>query len=442
MQQQHIEQTLVAHFLPILRQLPIFGIGVARSWLWSFDLSPAYFGYGIIIGPSIDAFTLLGAVVGWGILSPLAKHNGWAPGPVDDWEHGSRGWILWVGVGLILGESAAGIGWLVLKPLLLLIRRRVLDAARPRQQHAAAGSRDDDQGLGERTALLRDMDISHTQRREDKNDSGPEYADDDDWPGTSLVTVALALWTGAGLILLYIVSVFWAFHELVPALATMVVLVLIPFAGFVSMRSLGETDNGAALAIGTFGILHLLALDLKPSQATSQRAPLWASADDSIYPIITGRVAQLVIGLLVPQSSAKYTSANLLLGGAVESGASQAAQQMGGLKTAYLTQTAPRAVFYGQMIGSFAGALLATLLYRAYTAVKTLPSAEFGMPDAYLYIVVSRLLRQQSGMPPDVLGFFVAAAVLGAAFGTIRILASRRWWRDLVPSGTAMGIGE
>lgn len=52
---------------------------------------------------------LVGAIVGWGILSPVAKHKGWAPGPVNDWDNGSRGWIVWVGMGLILGDSAIGL---------------------------------------------------------------------------------------------------------------------------------------------------------------------------------------------------------------------------------------------------------------------------------------------------------------------------------------------
>lgn len=63
---------------------------------------------------------------------------------------------------------------------------------------------------------------------------------------------------------------------------------------------------------------------------------------------------------LLPSSSPKFISANLLLGGAVEAGASQASQHMGGLKTAYMTKTAPRAILFGQMVGSFAGTVIAT----------------------------------------------------------------------------------
>jgi hypothetical protein len=51
--------------------------------------------------PTTAAMTL-GMFVGWGVLSPLAKHSGWAPGPVGDSTHGSRGWILWVALAIMV----------------------------------------------------------------------------------------------------------------------------------------------------------------------------------------------------------------------------------------------------------------------------------------------------------------------------------------------------
>lgn len=44
-------------------------------------------------------------VVGWGILSPLSKSKGWAPGPVGDMSTGARGWILWVSLGIMCADS-------------------------------------------------------------------------------------------------------------------------------------------------------------------------------------------------------------------------------------------------------------------------------------------------------------------------------------------------
>lgn len=44
-------------------------------------------------------------LVGWAILSPVAKHSGWAPGPVGDMTTGSRGWILWVSLAIMCADS-------------------------------------------------------------------------------------------------------------------------------------------------------------------------------------------------------------------------------------------------------------------------------------------------------------------------------------------------
>jgi uncharacterized oligopeptide transporter (OPT) family protein len=67
---------------------------------------------------------------------------------------------------------------------------------------------------------------------------------------------------------------------------------------------------------------------------------------------------------------------------------------MGGLKTAYMTKTAPRAIYYSQMIGSFAGTLIATVVYKIYTFVKKISSEEFGIPDAHLWLVAARFIYQ------------------------------------------------
>jgi OPT family oligopeptide transporter len=92
--------TLATYFFPVLRNLPVFGFTLAQSWLWTLNPSLAYVGQGIIMGPATTTHMLLGACLGWGILSPLAKTRGWAPGPVDDWETGSKGWIVWISLAM------------------------------------------------------------------------------------------------------------------------------------------------------------------------------------------------------------------------------------------------------------------------------------------------------------------------------------------------------
>lgn len=48
-------------------------------------------------------------LVGWGILSPLSKDSGWAPGPVGDMSTGARGWILWISLAIMCADSLVSL---------------------------------------------------------------------------------------------------------------------------------------------------------------------------------------------------------------------------------------------------------------------------------------------------------------------------------------------
>lgn len=48
-------------------------------------------------------------LVGWGILSPISKHAGWAPGPVGDMSSGTRGWILWISLAIMCADSLVSL---------------------------------------------------------------------------------------------------------------------------------------------------------------------------------------------------------------------------------------------------------------------------------------------------------------------------------------------
>jgi hypothetical protein len=48
-------------------------------------------------------------LVGWGILSPLSKLSGWAPGPTGDMTDGARGWILWTSLATMCADSVVSL---------------------------------------------------------------------------------------------------------------------------------------------------------------------------------------------------------------------------------------------------------------------------------------------------------------------------------------------
>lgn len=73
---------------------------------------------------------LLGGVLGWGILSPLARSHMWAPGPIDDMETGFRGWLLWVSIGFLLGDVVVRASESVMNACLAFYRGLRLSARR------------------------------------------------------------------------------------------------------------------------------------------------------------------------------------------------------------------------------------------------------------------------------------------------------------------------
>ena len=44
----------------------------------------------------------------------MAKSQGWAPGPIGDWRTGATGWILWVSLAIMLGDSLTSLSLLII----------------------------------------------------------------------------------------------------------------------------------------------------------------------------------------------------------------------------------------------------------------------------------------------------------------------------------------
>ncbi|RKP05215.1 OPT oligopeptide transporter protein-domain-containing protein, partial [Thamnocephalis sphaerospora] len=112
-------------------------------WNWYVTPSLSYAGQGIIMGLPTTVSMLFGSVVGWGILGPIAKAQGWAPGKVNDAKTGVRGWILWISLAIMISESLISLSVITIKEVAKRWqqhqeqRRRqdgVLEAQRAREQ--------------------------------------------------------------------------------------------------------------------------------------------------------------------------------------------------------------------------------------------------------------------------------------------------------------------
>lgn len=87
---------------------------------------------------------------GWAILGPNVRARGWAPGPITDIETGAAGWLMWLGLALLLGDCFSELGLLLLQTLIqkarangwvgVVFRRRSTKSQGPRVCRGLEGS--------------------------------------------------------------------------------------------------------------------------------------------------------------------------------------------------------------------------------------------------------------------------------------------------------------
>ncbi|KAI0137412.1 OPT oligopeptide transporter [Xylariales sp. AK1849] len=406
--------TLCTFFFPVLRSLPVFGTYAASTWLWDLNPSLAYVGQGIIMGPATTLHMLLGAIVGWGILSPIAKYSGWAPGPVNDWETGSKGWIVWISLAIMLADSVVSLSHVAFRPLVqngpayLTSAKRWFDRGvsrgswqmQPSNYTAVSGDEDDPRSsTGRRSSTSEGLPSPPFQQPDgqqlrtwDREDAPPEQLVGNKTVGIGMVVS----------ILVCIASIHITFGDLVPLYANIIAILMALVLSIMGVRALGETD-------------------LNPVSGIS-------------------KLAQLFFALIIPQSNKSSVLINLVAGAVSEAGALQAGDLMQDLKTGHLLGAAPNAQFWGQVIGATVGAVVSALIYRLYTAVYQVPGDLFQVPTAYVWIFTARLVTGK-GLPPMARDWAIGAAILFAVLTALRTRAIGKSWQAYIPGGIAVAIG-
>ena len=408
--------TLATYFFPILRNLPVFGWTLAESWLWTLNPSLAYVGQGIIMGPATTTHMLLGAVVGWGILSPLAKNRGWAPGSVEDWETGSKGWIVWISLAIMLADSVISLGYIALTPIVMHGREYFQDARRKikkRDWKGLLSIRTTKSSKGYAPLAGREQPptpLSETgpSSQEDPSITPPSLEDPKDLPEPDAPPEHLVnnrtVWIGLILSILFcIASIRIVFGALVPYYAIIIAVLMALVLSIMGVRALGETD-------------------LNPVSGIS-------------------KLAQLFFAVIIPQSNENSVLINLIAGAVSEAGALQAGDLMQDLKTGHLLGAAPNAQFWGQMIGSTLGAIVSALIYRLYTSVYEVPGDLFQVPTGYVWIFTARLVTGK-GLPPMAAQWALGAAIIFTITTIVRIVGAGKRWHSYVPGGIAVAVGK
>lgn len=407
--------TIVSYFLPILKQLPIFGTNLSKNYLWNLQPSPAYVGQGIIMGLPTVSYMLFGAVLGWGILAPLAQKEGWAPGKIDDWIHGGQGWILWISLSVMISDSL--VSFIVVSSK--SIYRVIQNTREDRLYEHTLELRNHNQLQHQLHALLGSDASSSTSSNENRTNS--TYDGDTSTVGTSdkdvikyvseipsnyLVSTKVTIIGVVVSSLICIISLRLVFGKIVPIYAAVAAIVLAMFFSILGVRALGETDLNPVSGIG--------------------------------------KLSQLIFALIIPKDHPAKILINLVAGGVAEAGAQQAGDLMQDLKTGHLIGASPKAQFIAQILGTLYSVVLSSVMYKVYNSVYKIPSDMFRIPTAVIWIDCSRLVTG-SGLPPHVREFAIG---FGVIFGIISLLKNTvspksQYYKYLVylPSGVAVGIG-
>ncbi|KAJ4135093.1 OPT super [Fusarium equiseti] len=373
--------TIFMSFLPILHNLPVFGIDAAKNWLWSVDLSPGFLGQGIITGPVIPLHMLAGTIVGWGILSPYAKNKGYAPGEVDDWENGPRGWIIWISLSALLADAFVKLSWLLVSPFWFAWLQRFRSSQSSSSTfepvpHPASAY--DTFGTTRRTGVALA--------------ASPETK--------SFVTTKLLSISFLASVSVCLLAMGWTFGSITPWYYTLLsILLSIPMA-VVGIRSLAETDYNPESAL----------------------------------------VSQLVFAQLISPSNPNGIIINLIAAATAQAGANQAGDLSYDLKVGSLVGAHPEAQTLGQVIGSLIGAVISCGIYKFYAARNPIPGPIFRIPSSFLVLSTARLLMGQ-GLPTGVTPFVVGTAIVFTVLTIIKMRYTNQWWDKFIPSGVAFAIG-
>ena len=378
--------TLFQYFVPQVRDIPVLGVSLASTWLWSFNPSPAYIGQGIIMGPATTLHMLLGAIIGWGVLSPVAKKRGYAPGDTSSWEDGSKGWIVWVSLAIMLADAVINLCWLIVKSVVLFVPKL-------RQRWTK-----------EPPPVLSRRDSSV----DDKTFDVPDDAPPDQLISTRTIAILLPL-----SLIFCIFCIQIAFGKYITVPLTLLATVLALLLSIMGVRALGETD-------------------LNPVSGISK---------------LTQLVFAVAIPSSSPGHQNNAIIVNLLAGAVSESGALQAGDMLQDLKAGHLIGASPKAQFYGLAIGSVVGAVASACVYKLYVHVYDIPGGPFQVPTAYVWIFTARLVTGQ-GLPPMASQYAFGAGIVFIFLTSLRIYFSEldennplRRWHPYVPGGIAVAVG-
>ena len=518
--------TFLHYFLPILVNLPIFG-STANQYRWNIDVSLSYVGQGMIAGIRIGASMMCGAIIGWGILGPTAVNNNWVErdSDTDEWTNSESAWVILLSLSIMLGESITSLLFTLIRWIYLTVTssnsdnktdvdgdktsRNIknstfashqarynyvqlpgdetasemqiqsgsgglmsLQAFVEKLKSCNVGSRIGSDDPNTNTDIDMDsLDIEYIRGKyiawmneiSENSQTSKEFSQftytnsnrgysnmnsnsnslayesflilylrDKQIEYSSIHgTIPKTLWIPgmiiSGIICILILNSLTKFQ--LTWYQVLFSLFLASFVSLLSVRALGETDFNPVDGVGKL----------------SQMA-FWGVMNH--------------MGNDVPSSVVN----NLTSGGITASAAVQAGDMMQSFKTGYLLTANAKLQFYSQLIGVVCSVLFSVLAFQLFTSIYDIPSNQFEIPSATLWLEMAELLYGGS-LPTNVLTYCEIGFILGGILGVLNNFRHLQHlkiendklnggngndnggdvkvykWLEYVPSGVALGIG-
>lgn len=386
--------TLISFFFPILRSIPVFGNYLSRNYKWEFQPSPAYIGQGIIMGPLTVSYMLFGAILGWAVLVPLSYYKKWVDGDIDDWKSGGQGWILWISLSIMISDSLVTFVTVTIKAVIEAMRN-----VRSKRMNT-------DNVENRREELLLISNMNDGEENSISYNSPPNTPLSADIEKNHSIGFSTSIFGMIFSSLLCVLAVRLIFKESVPYYSIVIAIVLAFFFSHLGVRALGQTDLNPVSGIG--------------------------------------KLSQLIFALVIPSSHPARVLINLIAGGISEAGAQQAGDLMQDLKTGHLMGASPKAQFIAQIFGTAYSVVISSVMYKIYNAVYEIPSKQFRIPTAIIWIDCSRLVTGED-LPPNV---FTFSLIFGGIFGLISLVknlvpirSKYSSYLKYLPDGVVTGIG-
>ncbi|KAK4609469.1 putative metal-nicotianamine transporter [Fulvia fulva] len=377
----------------------------ASNWGWYIELTPAFFGVGMLTGLNVGLSYLAGAIVSWGIIGPATDHTGLTVGspskgnpdiisyksldledPIN--KPSARYFLLWPGLMILMCATFTEVamnGPALYKGLKLLVADNMKRL--PTSQHfARAKDRAD-------AFLLR-------EDHED-DDPAPQHERVPRWMWASGVTLVIV--------------------------CTCLVLGL-------------QYDMNVGLSVLAVVLGFLFSCIATQSAASADIAP-------ASY---CGKASQLVFGGVTSPGHYSLHDKQLinLVGGIVATGAAaQSTDMVSDLRTGYLLGASHRAQFYGQIIGSFVAVWLSVGLFLLFTSAypcildASITDCSFSTPALGAWVAVAQAISLSSLPIPSVSGYLaIAFGVLAifVVYARYKLVPAR--WQKFIPNLSVFGL--